>query len=224
MSKKKLGIPAETLKKLNEHKASYPSLPIPWISQAEEQLLLNKKLWESQRTLSGEMIFDQIKAEQMMAAFKDPQLAKIGRISADDLTTRLADFKDRCFKEVKPKEEKTENPFEVTEKELGLFGLSKMDILLRAIADPTLEVEVTIRRKKDALTISKSIELHDAETDNLVLVDLSSIVACKHIDAYEEERWDHHYANAVITFTDDHKEYFRESTIQINKKIKEASL
>lgn len=154
MSKKiKIGIPAEALKQLeNLRKSTLNPWDNPWDFQAEELLEqeIYKRLEEPQKTFSGEMIFDQIKAEQMMSAFGDPQLAKIGRVSADDLTKSLADFKDRCFKEVKPKEEKVKSPFEVTEKELRLFGLSKMDVLLRAIADPTLEVEVTIRRKKDA--------------------------------------------------------------------------
>ena len=174
---------------------------------------------------SGEMEVSKEGAKKIKAMLDNSQKYAISSsISAEEMQSRLTAFKDKCFEEVKSHEEKTENPFEVTEKELKLFGLSKMDVLLRAIADPTLEVEVTIRRKKSAMVVYKNIELHDADSDKLVPIEVNSIRDNFLIVRGDKGRKKHPYANSVITFTDGHKEYFRESPIQICKKIREASL
>ncbi len=177
------------------------------------------------REMSGEMVIDKASAKRIKAVLENSRKYAIsGSISAEEMQSGLAAYQTKLFKEVKPHEEKTENPFEVTESELRLFGLSKMDVLLRAIADPTLEVEVTIKRKKDALTISKSIELHDADTDDLMSIEVNSIEDYWLITKGDEEREKHPKANAIIRFDDGLTGLFRESPIQIRKKIREASL
>ena len=226
-SKAKLGIPAGTLKKLNEQAHN----PIrfgtwDWYWEQEKQADLDRARERAMlREMNGEMVIDKEGAKKIKAMLDSSQKYAISSsISAEEMQSGLAAYQDMFFKEVKPKEEKTENPFEVTEKELGLFGLSKMDVLLRAIADPTLEVEVTIRRKKDALTISKSIELHDADSDDLMSIEVNSIEDYWLITKGDEEREKHPKANAIIRFDDGLTGLFRESPIQIRKKIREASL
>lgn len=227
MSKKKLGIPAETLKKLNKHALSPTRFGTwDWYWEQEKQADLDRARERAMhREMSGEMVIDKASAKKIKAVLENSRKYAIsGSISAEEMQSGLAAYQDMFFKKTRPRKEKTETPFEVTEKELRLFGLSKMDVLLRAIADPTLEVEVTIRRKKSAMVVYKNIELHDADSDKLVPIEVNSIRDNLLIVRGDKGRKKHPYANSVITFTDGHKEYFRESPIQICKKIKEASI
>lgn len=104
---------------------------------------------------SGKIVVHKEGAKKIKAILERPQKYTIASsMSEEEMQLRLTAFKDKCFKEVKPHEGNAVFPpdfgaCELTEKELGLCGLSKMEILLLAIADPTLEVEVTIRRKKE---------------------------------------------------------------------------
>ena len=99
---------------------------------------------------SGKIVVSKEGAKKIKAILEGPQKYAISSgISAEEMQSRLNAF-TAAEQGVRPKKEKTENPFAVTEGELKLFGLSKMEVLLWAIADPTLEVEVNIRRKKDA--------------------------------------------------------------------------
>ena len=217
------GLPKTPLCKISADKGNYcwPDYMLIKVSDT----LVKGGITSNSFSASGEMEVSKEGAKKIKAMLDNSQKYAISSsISAEEMQSRLTAFKDKCFEEVKSHEEKTENPFEVTEKELKLFGLSKMDVLLRAIADPTLEVEVTIRRKKSAMVVYKNIELHDADSDKLVPIEVNSIRDNFLIVRGDKGRKKHPYANSVITFTDGHKEYFRESPIQICKKIREASL
>jgi len=123
----RVGIPEKTLKQMEELKAS----------TLDPYYMIREAINTNGLYVSSDMGKDSDEMVTSKVVLDNPLKY------AAELKSRLAAFTDRCPKD------KVIYPLELDVNELAYFGLSKTDIILRAISNPSLEVTVTISRKKD---------------------------------------------------------------------------